>query len=76
MTGLFETINVNGLLRIGRRWQYAEVWKALSYVPRELNKVKHFGDVYMQIFLSKYTGIMEELRFTYFPTEGSFYLEL
>ena len=59
MTGLFQTISINKLIRIGLPWQYAGVWKALSYVQRELNKVKHFGDVYMQIILSEYTGIRE-----------------
>ena len=59
MTGLFQTISINKLIRIGLPLQYAGVWKALSYVQRELNKVKHFGDVYMQIILSEYTGIRE-----------------
>ena len=53
MTGLFQTISINKLIRIGLPWQYAGVWKALSYLHRELNKVKHFGDVYMQIILSQ-----------------------
>ena len=39
--------------------------KAISYVPLELNKLKHFGDVYMQIILSEYTGIRELPCFTH-----------
>ena len=73
MKGLFQTVNINRLLRIGLRWQYAGVWKAYPIFCVNLNKVKHFGDVYMQIILSDYTGIRELPRFTYFLTEGSFF---
>ena len=30
-----------------------------TYVPRELNKVKHFGDVYMQIILPECARMRE-----------------
>ena len=76
MTGLFQTVNIKRLLRIGLRWKYAGVWKAFPTFRLNLYKVKHFGEVYLPIILSEYTGIRELPRFANFLTKGSFFLDL
>ena len=49
--------------------------KVISYVPLELNKLKHFGDVYVQII---FFGVYRNKGITVFHSlsEGSFSLEL